>query len=185
MAHNDSGHAKIEGLLRNNKHPHLLRWYNHLYNLKTTQQALTSLTEAKSALRSGNKTAASFAMELEGAVKGQVVTRFPPEPSGYLHIGHAKAALLNQYFARRYEGKMIIRFDDTNPSKETAEFQDTILEDLNLLGVHGDVVTHTSDNFEYLYDCALQLIKSGKAYADDTAQEEARTREFHLSNAHC
>jgi tRNA synthetases class I (E and Q), catalytic domain len=120
-------------------------------------------------------------------VDGQVVTRFPPEPSGYLHIGHAKAATLNKYFAKMYNGRLIIRFDDTNPSKERvsvfdfswlklglwiwqAEFEDTILEDLALLDIQGDVVTHTSDHFDTLYDYAVKLIKSGKAYADDTEQ---------------
>jgi glutamyl-tRNA synthetase len=101
-----------------------------------------------------------------------VVTRFPPEPSGYLHIGHTKAAILNQYFAKMYKGKLIVRFDDTNPTKETTEFEDTILEDLQLLEITGDVVTHTSDHFQTLYDHAIELIKRGKAYADDTAQKQ-------------
>ncbi|OJT06095.1 hypothetical protein TRAPUB_3030 [Trametes pubescens] len=168
------GSVKIVGLLKNHKHPHLLRWFNHLESLESTQLAIAGLTEAKSAKARNNKTAASFALGLQDAKEGQVVTRFPPEPSGYLHIGHAKAAMLNQYFAKMYKGKMIIRFDDTNPSKERTEFEETILEDLALLDVHGDRITHTSDYFKELYEYALQAIKTGKAYADDTEQEQMR-----------
>jgi Glutamyl- and glutaminyl-tRNA synthetases len=112
------GSGKIVGLLKNNQHPHLLRWFSHLESLESTQTALASLTAAKANKARSTKTAAGFALGLQNAKEGQVVTRFPPEPSGYLHIGHAKAAMLNQYFAKMYKGKLIIRFDDTNPTKE-------------------------------------------------------------------
>ncbi|KAG5643440.1 hypothetical protein DXG03_000913 [Asterophora parasitica] len=133
------------------------------------QTSLAAFTSAKAEkARSGSKTASSFALGLQGAAKGQVVTRFPPEPSGYLHIGHAKAAMLNQYFAKMYDCKLITRFDHTNPSKEKTEFEETILEGLHLLGIQGDVVAHTSDYFDKLYELAVHMIRNGKAYADDT-----------------
>ncbi|KAJ7827480.1 glutamate-tRNA ligase [Mycena olivaceomarginata] len=168
------GNSRIPGLLKNNNHPHLLRWFSHLESLDSIQAASASLTTAKASKARTNKTAAGFALGLANAEDGKVVTRFPPEPSGYLHIGHAKAALLNQYFAKMYHGKLIIRFDDTNPSKERSEFEETILEDLHLMDVHGDVVTHTSDHFQTLFDLAIKLIKSGQAYTDDTEQAQMR-----------
>ncbi len=108
---------------------------------------------------------------LEGATVGNVVTRFPPEPSGYLHIGHAKAVLMNEYYARRYKGRLIVRFDDTNPSKEKEEFQSSIIEDLAMLGVVPDVVTFTSDYFETIKGYAEYLIDNSLAFMDDTVQE--------------
>ena len=94
-----------------------------------------------------NKIYGRFKDCLKGAKKGQVVTRFPPEPSGYLHIGHVKALMLNYHYSKVYEGKMILRFDDTNPAKESQEFIDAIHADLAKLGVTPDIVTHTSDSF--------------------------------------
>ncbi|KAG6333574.1 hypothetical protein ID866_5513 [Astraeus odoratus] len=165
---------KVLGLLKNGHHAHALRWFTHLESLESTQVALASVTAAKANKARSTKTAASFALGLQDAKEGEVVTRFPPEPSGYLHIGHAKAAMLNQYFAKMYKGKLIIRFDDTNPTKERTEFEQTILEDLRLLNIEGDRVTHTSDYFDTIYDLAIQLIRAGKAYADDTEQAQMR-----------
>ena len=87
-------------------------------------------------------------LELPGAEYGKVVTRFPPEPSGYMHIGHAKAALMNKFFAEKYGGKLLIRFEDTNPSKEKEEFVESIMADLGRLGIKTDTVTYTSDYFD-------------------------------------
>jgi glutamyl-tRNA synthetase len=90
---------------------------------------------------------ANFSNVLVGAEQGKVVTRFPPEPSGFLHIGHVKAAMLNYHYAKIYEGKMILRFDDTNPMNEKIEFVENIIRDLKTLGIKPDQITHTSDYF--------------------------------------
>lgn len=105
-------------------------------------------------------------------VPKKIVTRFPPEPSGYLHIGHAKAALLNQHLAG--DGKLIIRFNDTNPLKESKEFEDSILEDLKLLKIDNFTLTRSSDNFDLIFKYACQLINDGKAYVDDTDVDTMR-----------
>ncbi|OVA19225.1 Glutamyl/glutaminyl-tRNA synthetase [Macleaya cordata] len=114
----------------------------------------------------------TFEVDLPGATVGEVCLRFAPEPSGYLHIGHSKAALLNQYFAQRYKGRLIIRFDDTNPAKESNEFVDNLLIDIKTLGITWDVVTYTSDYFPQLMEMAEKLILKGKAYVDDTPREQ-------------
>jgi glutamyl-tRNA synthetase len=111
---------------------------------------------------------------LKGAEMGKVVTRFPPEPSGYLHIGHVKAAMLNYHYSKMYEGKMILRFDDTNPTNEKLEFVDNIIRDLKTLEIHPDRITFTSDYFDQTKEYMDQMIKLGLAYADDTPAEEMK-----------
>jgi len=104
-----------------------------------------------------------------------VCTRFPPEPNGYLHIGHAKSILLNYGLAKEYNGTFHMRFDDTNPTKEKVEFVDSILEDIKWLGAkwNGDVL-FASDYFERMYEAAVTLIKKGKAYCSDLSAEQMR-----------
>ncbi len=106
---------------------------------------------------------------------GRVHTRFPPEPNGYLHIGHAKSITLNFGLAAEFGGQCNLRFDDTNPSKEEVEYVDSIIEDARWLGGDwGDRLFYASDYFGQLYDWAVQLIKAGKAYVDDLSAEEIR-----------
>src|SRR6185312_3182891 len=103
-----------------------------------------------------------------------IQTRFPPEPNGYLHIGHAKAICLDFGLAAEFGGKTNLRFDDTNPEKEEQEYVDSIQEDVRWLGFEWDRLCYASDYFPQLYDWALQLIRVGKAYVDDLAADEIR-----------
>ena len=105
----------------------------------------------------------------------RLVTRFPPEPNGYLHIGHAKAACLSFGIAQEFEGVCHLRFDDTNPEKEQVEYVESIKQDVQWLGWDwGDKLYYTSDYFVQLYEFALSLIERGKAYVDDLSQDEIR-----------
>ncbi len=113
--------------------------------------------------------------DLAEGVYDAVHTRFPPEPNGYLHIGHAKSILLNAGLARQYGGKFNLRFDDTNPTKEKSEFVDSIKEDVRWLGADfEDRLFFASDYFEQMYEGALKLIRKGKAYVSDLTAEQMR-----------
>jgi len=106
---------------------------------------------------------------------GRVHTRFPPEPNGYLHIGHAKSICLNFGVAAQFGGKCNLRFDDTNPTKESTEYVEAIERDVRWLGFDwGDRTLYASDYFGQLYQYALQLVKMGKAYVCDLSQDEIR-----------
>lgn len=113
----------------------------------------------------------------EGTHNGRVHTRFPPEPNGYLHIGHAKSICLNFGLAKKYNGKCNLRFDDTNPVTEETEYVESIMNDVRWLGFEWDELHYTSDYFDQLHEFAVQLIKKGLAYVDDsTAEEIAATK---------
>src|SRR3982074_1448886 len=113
--------------------------------------------------------------DLDAKKHSRIVTRFPPEPNGYLHIGHAKSIALNLAIAQEFAGKCHLRFDDTNPTKEEQEYIDSIQADVHWLGYDwGTDLYYASDYFERLYDWAEGLIKQGHAYVDDQSQEEIR-----------
>ena len=112
--------------------------------------------------------------DLASGVKSHVQTRFPPEPNGYLHIGHAKALCIDFSTAEKYNGICNLRFDDTNPSREDVEYIDAIKDDIKWLGFHWDNVFFASSYFDFVYDCAIKLIKDGKAYVDDLSADEIR-----------
>ena len=115
---------------------------------------------------------------------GRVVTRFPPEPNGYLHIGHAKAICLNFGIAEDYGGHCTLRFDDTNPVKESLEYVESIKEDIRWLGYDwGEHLRHASDYFAQLYDWAVALVRDGKAYVDSSSADEIRAYRGSLTEA--
>ncbi|XP_078435221.1 glutamyl/glutaminyl-tRNA synthetase, class Ic [Wolffia australiana] len=181
-------------LKKSNKYPNLARWFDSIesqYNDALTEVTSTYVGKrgvgkplSKAVDKTGNaenasngsvgakdKTTTASEVDLPGAKVGQVRLRFAPEPSGYLHIGHAKAALLNHYFAQRYKGDLILRFDDTNPAKESNEFVENLIKDVATLGIEYSKITYTTDYFPQLMDMAEKLMKEGKAYVDDTPRE--------------
>jgi len=176
----------------------VLRWYRMILSRPECSAVLKNLPETALAKAAPVKDAAAEKKEessggkfvdLPGAEKGQVVVRFPPEASGYLHVGHAKAALLNYHYKEHFEGKLILRFDDTNPAKEKEEYEEVILEDLKMLQVKYDHFSRTSDHFEVMLSYCEKLMKLGKAYVDDTdaetmkAERDAKTESRNRNNS--
>lgn len=138
----------------------------------------------KEAVVSKNFIEQEIEKDLAAGVYDTVHTRFPPEPNGYLHIGHAKSILLNYGLAKKYNGKFNMRFDDTNPTKEKIEFVESIKEDIAWLGADWeDRLFFASDYFEQMYEAAMKLIIKGKAYVCDLTAEEIRTYRGTLTEA--
>lgn len=121
--------------------------------------------------------------DLKEGVYDHIQTRFPPEPNGYLHIGHAKAICIDFSTAERYGGKCNLRLDDTNPTKEDVEYVDAIKEDIKWLGFEWDNIYYASDYFDYIYECALKLIDKGLAYVDESTADEIREMRGTLTEA--
>nr|XP_049704788.1 bifunctional glutamate/proline--tRNA ligase isoform X8 [Helicoverpa armigera] len=180
--------SKFKDISKKNPPKNILRWMKLIEAQPSVakvlkelpSEVLDNLTKASSRKSpsnadggSGRQQEGKF-IELPHAEMGKVVVRFPPEASGYLHIGHAKAALLNQYYQLAFQGKLIMRFDDTNPAKENAEFEKVILEDVEMLEIKPDLFTHTSQYFDLMLDYCVKLIKEGKAFVDDTPAEQMK-----------
>ncbi|XP_028387128.1 bifunctional glutamate/proline--tRNA ligase isoform X2 [Phyllostomus discolor] len=183
------GSEAWQELLTESRAPvHVKRWFGFL----EAQQAFRSVgttwgggPAAKAKVAPQKRQDVGKFVELPGAEMGKVTVRFPPEASGYLHIGHAKAALLNQHYQVNFRGKLIMRFDDTNPEKEKENFEKVILEDVAMLHIKPDQFTYTSDHFETIMKYAEKLIREGKAYVDDTPAEQMKAeREQRVESRH-
>uniref|UniRef100_A0A452IAR2 Bifunctional glutamate/proline--tRNA ligase n=1 Tax=Gopherus agassizii TaxID=38772 RepID=A0A452IAR2_9SAUR len=182
------GNSAWQEQLEQNKAPvHTKRWYGFLEAQCTFQSVGTKWAAVASKTKEATEKKQDVGkfVELPGAEMGKVIVRFPPEASGYLHIGHAKAALLNQHYQVNFKGKLIMRFDDTNPEKEKEDFEKVILEDVAMLHIKPDQFTYTSDHFETIMKYAEKLIQEGKAYVDDTPAEQMKMeREQRIESKH-
>ncbi|XP_041837193.1 bifunctional glutamate/proline--tRNA ligase isoform X2 [Melanotaenia boesemani] len=157
---------------------HVSRWFYFLSSQVPFSAVGNKYTSKKTPMTKSNsdekKQDVGKFVDLPGAEVGKVVVRFPPEASGYLHIGHAKAALLNQHYQVTFKGKLIMRFDDTNPEKEKEDFEKVILEDVAMLQIQPDQLTYTSDHFPTIMKMGEQLLAEGKAYIDNTPPEQMK-----------
>uniref|UniRef100_A0A9J7ZFV2 Bifunctional glutamate/proline--tRNA ligase n=1 Tax=Cyprinus carpio carpio TaxID=630221 RepID=A0A9J7ZFV2_CYPCA len=173
-------------------YPHLCRWFSFLSSQvpfsSVGSKWASKISTIKPVEKEKKQDLGKF-VELPGAEMGKVVVRFPPEASGYLHIGHAKAALLNQHYQLNFKGKLIMRFDDTNPEKEKEDFEKVILEDVAMLQIKPDQFTYTSDHFPTILRMGEKLLQEGKAYIDDTPpdvmkqEREQRVESCNRSNS--
>ncbi|XP_067311528.1 bifunctional glutamate/proline--tRNA ligase isoform X2 [Pseudorasbora parva] len=183
-----------ESQAKPSSYPHLCRWFSFLScqvpfsSVSSKWGSKISASKAASVEKEKKQDLGKF-VELPGAEMGKVIVRFPPEASGYLHIGHAKAALLNQHYQVNFRGKLIMRFDDTNPEKEKEDFEKVILEDVAMLQIKPDQFTYTSDHFPTIQRMAEKLLQEGKAYIDDTPpdimkqEREQRVESSNRSNS--
>jgi glutamyl-tRNA synthetase len=158
--------SSIEGTNKSVKYKFLVRWFRFLDTGYFREVKTLIPQESSEGISAGTFD------ELPGAVKGKVRVRFPPEPSGYLHIGHAKAAFINEYYAKKYDGQLIVRFDDTNPTKEKEEYEEAILKDLDVLGIKPSVISYTSDYFGQILQKAEEMIKLNRAFCCDLSDDE-------------
>uniref|UniRef100_A0A9J8DMD9 Bifunctional glutamate/proline--tRNA ligase n=1 Tax=Cyprinus carpio carpio TaxID=630221 RepID=A0A9J8DMD9_CYPCA len=183
-----------ESQAKPNSYPHLCRWFSFLSSQVPFSSVGSKWASKISAIKATpvgkeKKQDLGKFVELPGAEMGKVVVRFPPEASGYLHIGHAKAALLNQHYQVNFKGKLIMRFDDTNPEKEKEDFEKVILEDVAMLQIKPDQFTYTSDHFPTILRMGEKLLQEAKAYIDDTPpdamkqEREQRVESHNRSNS--
>ncbi|XP_034040997.1 bifunctional glutamate/proline--tRNA ligase isoform X3 [Thalassophryne amazonica] len=183
------GHSEWSG--QDKSFSHVNRWFSLLSSQVPFTSVGSKYTSSKAPPCKSNseekekKQDVGKFVDLPGAEMGKVVVRFPPEASGYLHIGHAKAALLNQYYQLTFKGKLIMRFDDTNPEKEKEDFEKVILEDVAMLHIHPDQFSYTSDHFPAIMRFAEQLLAEGKAYTDDTPPEQMKQEREQRTESKC
>ncbi|XP_070760876.1 bifunctional glutamate/proline--tRNA ligase isoform X1 [Enoplosus armatus] len=168
---------------------HVSRWFSFLSSQVPFTAVGNKYASKKAPMSKSNsdekKQDVGKFVDLPGAEMGKVVVRFPPEASGYLHIGHAKAALLNQHYQVTFKGKLIMRFDDTNPEKEKEDFEKVILEDVAMLQIHPDQFTYTSDHFPTILRFAEQMLAEGKAYIDSTPPEQMKLEREQRAESNC
>ena len=147
------------------------------------KQDNTVATEGVAPVEASNFIEDIIADDLRSGKHTKIITRFPPEPNGYLHIGHAKALCINFGVKAKFGGECNLRFDDTNPEKEDVEYMESIKEDIAWLGFEWDRELNASDYFDAMYECAVKLIKAGKAYVCDLSAEEIKATRGTLTEA--